>query len=71
MQDDSHAVTITLELTTLVQTNSWLPNELTMKFSFSSSIQLSMKILMLINVKMPTYVGILTFICRINTKSEF
>ena len=29
---------------------------------FSSSIQVSMKIFLLINVKMPTVVGILTFI---------
>ena len=37
---------------------------------FSSSTQLSMKFIMLINVKMPTIVGILTFISIINTKSE-
>ena len=29
-----------------------------------------MKFITLINVKMPTIVGILTFICRINTASE-
>ena len=34
------------------------------------SSQLSMKFIMLINVKMPTIVGILTFISRINTTSE-
>ena len=33
---------------------------------FSCSIQLSMKFILLINVKMPTIVGILTFISRIN-----
>ena len=32
--------------------------------------QLSMKFFMLINVKMPTIVGILTFISKINTTSE-
>ena len=37
---------------------------------FSCSTQLSMKFIMLINVKMPTTVGILTFISMINTKSE-
>ena len=34
---------------------------------FSCSTQLSMKYILLINVKMPTFVGILTFISRINT----
>ena len=34
------------------------------------SNQLSMKFIMHINVKMPTIVGILTFISMINTKSE-
>ena len=33
----------------------------------SRSTQLSMKTILLINVKMPTVVGILTFIMRINT----
>ena len=33
----------------------------------SRSTQLRMKIILLINVKMPTVVGILTFIMRINT----
>ena len=37
---------------------------------FSCSTQLSMKFILLINVKMPTMVGILTFISMINTKSE-
>ena len=36
----------------------------------SCSTQLSMKFILLINVKMPTIVGILTFISRINTTSE-
>ena len=30
-----------------------------------------MKFIMLINVKMPTIVGILTFICMINTTAEW
>ena len=37
---------------------------------FPFSTQLSMKFILLINVKMPTIVGILTFICMINTTSE-
>ena len=37
---------------------------------FSCSAQLSMIFIMLINVKMPTTVGILTFISRINNSSE-
>ena len=37
---------------------------------FSYSIQLSTNIILLINVKMPTIVGILTFISMINTTSE-
>ena len=36
----------------------------------SCSIQLSLKFIMLINVKMPTIVGILTFISMINKTSE-
>ena len=37
---------------------------------FSCSTQLSMKFILLINVKMPIIVGILTFITMINTLSE-
>ena len=37
---------------------------------FPCSTQLSTKFIQLINVKMPTIVGILTFISRINTTSE-
>ena len=37
---------------------------------FSYSAQLSMKFILLINVKMPTIVGILTFISKINTISD-
>ena len=37
---------------------------------FLCSTQLSIKFIMLINVKMPTIVGILTFISMINTTSE-
>ena len=37
---------------------------------FSYSIQLSRKFILLINVKMPTIVGILIFISMINTTSE-
>ena len=38
--------------------------------TFSCSTQLSMKFILLINVKMLTIVGILTFISRINATSE-
>ena len=37
---------------------------------FSCSTQLSTKFIMLINVKMPTIVGILTFISMLNATSE-
>ena len=37
---------------------------------FPCSTQLSMKIILLINVKMPTIVGILTFISMTNAASE-
>ena len=37
---------------------------------FSRSNQLSTKFILLINVKMPTIVGIITFISIINTTSE-
>ena len=37
---------------------------------FSWSAQLGMEFILLINVKMPTIVGILTFINRINTTSD-
>ena len=37
---------------------------------FSYSTQLSTKFILLINVKMPTLVGILTFIIMINTTSD-
>ena len=37
---------------------------------FSCSTQLSKKFILLINVKMPTIVGILTFISMINTTFE-
>ena len=37
---------------------------------FSCSIQVSMDFIMLINIKMPTVVGILTFISMINRTSE-
>ena len=38
--------------------------------AFSYSTRLSRKFILLINVKMPTIVGILTFISMINTTSE-
>ena len=37
---------------------------------FSCSTQLSIKIILLLNVKVPTIVGIFTFISMINTTSE-
>ena len=39
--------------------------------TFPCSTQLSTKFILLINVKMPTIVGILTFISMINTTSEW
>ena len=39
-------------------------------FLVSYSIEVSMKYILLINVKMPTIVGILTFISMITTTSE-
>ena len=39
-------------------------------YIFTCSTQVSMKFILLINVKMPTIVGILTFISRINTTPE-
>ena len=40
------------------------------KTLFFFNAQLSIKFIMLINVKMPTSVGILTFISMVNTTSE-
>ena len=37
---------------------------------FPCSTELSTKFILLINVKMPTIVGVLTFISRINTTSQ-
>ena len=37
---------------------------------FSWSTQLTMTFILLVNIKMPTILGILTFISRINTPSE-
>ena len=37
---------------------------------FHAELQLSMKFILLINVKMPTIVGILTFISRINRTAD-
>ena len=37
---------------------------------FPCSTQLSMKFILLINIKMPTIVGILTFISKINTSEN-
>ena len=52
---------------TCPQTFSWAGLEV-IKLS-SISTQLSMKFIMLINVKIPTIVGILTFISMMNTTS--
>ena len=46
----------------------WLGAEVVKLFPYST--QLSTKFILLINVKMPTIVGILTFISMINTTSE-
>ena len=39
-------------------------------YNFSCSTQLSMKLILFINVKMPPIVGILSFISRVDTTSE-
>ena len=67
--------TLSLPLTTTTQLRHFLPIFYT-KCShrsgheviklFSCSTQLSMKIILLINVKMPTTVGIFKFTCRIS-----
>ena len=44
---------------------AWIPGPDVIKL-FSCSAQLRLKFILLINVKMPTIVGILTFISRIN-----
>ena len=46
-------------------TGMWIPGCEVIKL-FSCSAQLRLKFILLINVKMPTIVGILTFISRIN-----
>ena len=46
------------------------PGPEVIKKLFPCSTQLSMKFILLINVKMPTIVDILTFISMINTTSE-
>ena len=53
-----------------LQVQSMLAETLGYKKPFSCSTQLSMTFILLINVKMPTIVGILLFISRINTASE-
>ena len=49
---------------------TWLTSGLEVIKLFSCSTQLSTKFILLINVKMSTIVGILTFISMINAKSE-
>ena len=49
----------------MIPSQSWPPGYKT----FLCSTQLSTKFILLINVKMPTIVGILTFISMINTTS--
>ena len=48
-----------------------LESGLELRSFFFHAQQLSIKFILLINVKMPTIVGILTLISRINTTSEF
>ena len=52
----------------LLPGEQWPGSEVIKLFSYST--QLRTKLIMLINVKMPTIVGILTFISMINTTSE-
>ena len=49
---------------------SWVIPGLKLIKLFSCSTQMSMKVILLINVKMPTVVGILTFMSGMNTASE-
>ena len=66
-----------LIVTVMAETNIWFnlgletrkPGPEVIKL-FPCSTQLSKKFILLINVKMPTIVGILTFISMINTPSE-
>ena len=48
---------------------TWRPDPEVIKL-LSRSTQLSTKVILLINVKMPTIVGILTFIRMMNTTNE-
>ena len=51
--------------------STFIPHQaLRLKTLFSCSTKLSTKCILLINVKMPTNVGILTFISMTNTTSE-
>ena len=56
----SHITTVTCRLLSTFE-----PGPEVIKL-FSSSAQLRLKFILLINIKMPTIVGILTFISRIN-----
>ena len=56
-----------LELGKLIRDDYWPQGY---KTFFLCSTQLSMKLIMRVNVKMPTTVGILPFISMINTASE-
>ena len=50
--------------------NNYMPGPVDIKLFFSYSTQLSTKFVLLINIKMPTIVGILTFISMISTTTE-
>ena len=58
----------TLALPTIIQGDKALTEVIKL---FSCSTQLSTKFILLINVKMPTIVGILTFISMTNTTSDW
>ena len=57
------------QVTELTLFQQWPPGLEVITF-FSCSTQLNTKFILLINVKMPTFFGILTFISMINTTSE-
>ena len=58
---------VTRHLLSFIMTNSQGPEDIKL---FSCSTQLSTKFILLINVKMQTIVGILTFISMMNTATE-
>ena len=65
-EDVHHSIITDLQVFLGIRFNNWLE---AIKL-FLCSIQLSMKFIMLVNIKVPTIVGILIFMSMINTTSE-